>query len=128
MPKRNKKFGDWGENMAETFLRKRGYELLGKNYRKQTGEIDLIARKEDTLHFIEVKTRTAESTQKYGLPEEAVSSRKQKRLIETAFAYLSEQNCPENINWQIDVVSIVYSKELGSARIKLLSNAFDESS
>lgn len=114
--------------MAETFLRKRGYELLGKNYRKQTGEIDLIARKEDTLHFIEVKTRTAESTQKYGLPEEAVSSRKQKRLIETAFAYLSEQNCPENINWQIDVVSIVYSKELGSARIKLLSNAFDESS
>lgn len=114
--------------MAETFLRKRGYELLGKNYRKQTGEIDLIARKDETLHFIEVKTRTWESTERFGPPEEAVSPRKQKRLISTAFAYLSEHDSSGNINWQIDVISIVYSKKRGSAKIKLIGNAFDESS
>ena len=128
MPKRNRKFGEWGENMAETFLRKRGYELLGKNYRKQTGEIDLIARKDETLHFIEVKTRTCASTEQYGPPEEAVSPRKQKRLVSTAFAYLYEHDSSGNINWQIDVISIVYSKELKSAKIKLISNAFDEGS
>jgi len=47
MPERNKKFGDWGERLAEDFLVKRGYEILERNFRKRCGEIDIICRKED---------------------------------------------------------------------------------
>lgn len=126
MPKRNKAFGKWGENQAEIFLQKRGYEILEKNYQKRCGEIDIVATHNQILHFIEVKTRQDSSSEKYGAPEEAVDLRKQRKLAETAYYYLSERNFPEDTNWQIDVISITYSPQENKAEIRHIQNAFDE--
>lgn len=127
MPKQNRKFGDWGEKLAEDFLLRKEYEILDRNFQKRCGEIDLICRKDDVLHFVEVKTRTEASTQRFGLPEEAVTKKKQQRIIQTAFTYLSEKNYGGKINWQIDVVSIVYYKKDQKAKIKFIKSAFGES-
>jgi Holliday junction resolvase-like predicted endonuclease len=56
-----RKIGDIGENIACKFLMKRGFEIVEKNYLKKWGEIDIIARKGDKLHFVEVKSVTRES-------------------------------------------------------------------
>lgn len=126
MPEQKRKFGNWGERLAKNFLQKRNYEIIEINYQKKCGEIDIIACKEGCLHFIEVKTRTDCSVKKFGLPEDAVNKTKQKKIIQTAYTYLSENNNSGNINWQIDVISIVYSDERKKAKIRLIDNAFDE--
>lgn len=127
MPKDNKTFGRWGENQSEIFLQKQGYEILEKNYQKQCGEIDIIARQKKVLHFIEIKTRKTSSTDKYGAPEEAVDLRKQKKLIKTAYTYISEKEYPEDTDWQMDVISIIYSPQDQKTAINHIQNAFDES-
>lgn len=127
MPRRNRKFGDWGESLAEDFLRRHGYEILDKNYQKRCGEIDLICQKDDTLHFVEVKTRTIASTQVFGPPEEAVTRAKQRKIIQTAFTFLAEKDYGRNKNWQIDVISIIYYKTDRKASINFIQNAFGES-
>lgn len=127
MPKQNRKFGNWGESLAEDFLRKRNYEILERNFQKQCGEIDIIAKRENILHFVEVKTRTISSVEKFGLPEEAVSRIKQQKIIQTAFSYLYANNYPGNTDWQIDVISIIRSNEKGTVQIRLINNAFDGS-
>ncbi|MDD3006796.1 MAG: YraN family protein [Candidatus Pacebacteria bacterium] len=127
MQKRNRKFGDWGERLAEDFLRRHGYEVMDKNFQKRCGEIDIICQKDDILHFIEVKTRTEASTQVFGPPEEAVTKTKQQKIIQTAITFLAEKNYEENKDWRIDVVSIVYYKNEHKASINFIQNAFGES-
>ena len=127
MPKKNRQFGDWGEKLAENFLRAKGYEILEKNFQKRCGEIDLICRKDDTLHFVEVKTRTEASIRKFGSPEEAVTKTKQQKIIQTALTFLAEKNHAGNINWQTDVISVVYCGKDKKARINFIENAFGES-
>ncbi|MCL4125550.1 UNVERIFIED_CONTAM: hypothetical protein GTU68_022407 [Idotea baltica] len=84
------------------YLLDNGFEILARNWRYNHGEIDLIAKKENNLHFVEVKTR---KTDNFGRPEEAVSTAKQKKLAETATAFLYAVNgAPE---CQFDIISIV---------------------
>jgi len=90
--------GSWGENLAATYLTERGYTILERNVRTSYGEIDLVAQKkiggmdgeggiggESALVFVEVKTRRST---KYGLPEEAMTSRKQAHLLAAIQSYL----------------------------------------
>ena len=126
MPERNKKFGDWGERLAKDFLSRRGYSILESNFHKRCGEIDIICSKEDNLHFVEVKTRTLASTQQFGLPQEAVTKTKQKKIIQTAMTFLAEKGYGGNINWQIDVISITYCKEKSQAKINFIENAVSD--
>ena len=55
MPSQKRKFGDVGELIAEKYLKERGYEIMDRNFRKTYGEIDLIAKKNGVLVFVEVK-------------------------------------------------------------------------
>ncbi|MBW6441188.1 YraN family protein [Patescibacteria group bacterium] len=118
-----RKFGDKGEEIACRFLKSDGYKILLTNYQKQIGEIDIIAKKNNSLHFIEVKTRSIKSTEKYGLPQEAVNFYKRKKLIRTALFYLSENNFIKDELWQIDVISIILDKEHNKAKINHIKNA-----
>ena len=77
--------GDAGEQKALGFLQRRGYRILDRNVRAGGVELDLVVRRGRVLAFVEVKTR---SSQRAGLPELAVNSRKQYRLTHGAEAWL----------------------------------------
>jgi putative endonuclease len=99
-----KKFGDFGENLAEETLVKRGYDILEKKFRSNIGEIDLIAKDKDTLVFVEVKSRL---NTKYGRPEEAVTPRKIYHIKRTAEYYCLINNI-KHAKMRIEVVAIQY--------------------
>ena len=67
-----------GENLACHELARQGYAILATRYRTRVGEIDIIARDGETLVFVEVKTRSSED---FGVPAEAVTWRKQRRIV-----------------------------------------------
>ena len=82
---KNQILGQIGENLAMNYLLKKQYEIIGKNFRCKSGEIDVIAIKGEYLVFIEVKTR---SNARYGIPSEAVTKQKRKHIYKTAKYYL----------------------------------------
>ncbi|EAX48690.1 protein of unknown function UPF0102 [Thermosinus carboxydivorans Nor1] len=69
--------GKMGENAAADYLARNGYKILMRNYRCRIGEIDIVAERQGTIVFVEVKTRSSE---KFGFPAEAVNYRKQQKL------------------------------------------------
>ncbi|MEA1937018.1 MAG: YraN family protein [Patescibacteria group bacterium] len=125
MPNEKRKFGNMGEKIACYFLKREGYSILETNYQKRVGEIDIITKLNNGLHFVEVKTRTNFSNNKFGAPQESVNYRKQKRLIKTALFYLLENKYSDNTNWQIDVIAITINKNKNTAKINHIKNAVD---
>jgi putative endonuclease len=123
MPTQKRKLGDLGEKLACKFLKSNDYSILKINYQKRIGEIDVVARSGEIIHFIEVKTRTKASSEKYGLPQEAVNFHKKKRLIRTALFYLTEHRYSNDTNWQIDVIAIIIDKDRNMAKINHIENA-----
>ena len=73
-----KKLGDSGEKRAVKYLKRNGWKILKRNYKNPFGEIDIIAKKDDTVAFIEVKTRLSDL---YGAPSEAVTEDRKRRYI-----------------------------------------------
>ena len=126
-----KKVGNFGERIAEKYLRDKGYQILDKNYsfripgNPQKGEIDIVAKKSDIISFIEVKTlfsREFGRGQTSAIsPEEKVNFGKQRKLIKTAESWLMGKKIPLNSKWQIDVISIRIDK--GKAKIWHFENA-----
>jgi len=98
--------GSTGESMAETYLLKQGFTILQKNWRHSHWEVDIIAQKNNILHFIEVKTRR---TEKYGQPEDAVSDKKIQNLINASEEYLYLH--PQWKRIQFDILSILILKD-----------------
>jgi len=103
-----------GENKACEYLKKLGFKILERNYRKTYGEIDIIALEKDVLCFIEVKTRTSGQ---FGTPLESITSWKLKSLIKTAQYYkMTKPNLQEGL--RIDAISVVLNgKEVQSIEL-----------
>jgi putative endonuclease len=114
-----KELGKKGEELAIQYLRKKGYRILVRNYVCKLGEMDLIARENDTLAFIEVKTRTSTT---FGPPQLAVNSAKQMQLSKVALAFLKEKGI-EDVKARFDVVAILLGPQ--GAEIELIKDAFD---
>lgn len=93
--------GAWGESLAATYLKKKGYKLLAANYRCRFGEIDLIAANKKYLAFVEVKLRKSDC---FARASEFVDFHKQKRLRTTAEMYLTE--FPTQLQPRFDVIEI----------------------
>lgn len=92
-----------GENKACEYLKKLGFKILERNFRKTYGEIDIIAIEKNVLAFIEVKTRTSNQ---YGSPLESITPWKLRSLIKTAQYYkMTHRNLPEAL--RIDAVSMI---------------------
>jgi len=106
--------GKRGENISVKFLRKQGYKIIKRNYRCSLGEIDIVAKDKNILCFVEVKTR---ETEEYGLPEEAIDWRKQKKLTKVALTYLKEKKIYKQ-DLRFDVVSVYPN------HIELIKDAF----
>jgi putative endonuclease len=100
MSNRRQAVGRWGEAVAAAWLERQGYEIVGRNIRTPYGEIDLVARHDGGLCFVEVKTR---SNRSFGLPEESITPRKQSHMMAAAEYYAAEN---EVEHWQIDVIAI----------------------
>ena len=125
MPSEKRKTGDLGEGIAAEYLENNGYKIVERNYRKNWGEIDLIAQKDDCLIFVEVKTRkkAAGGLASSHFPEENVNWRKQEKLIRTAETYLLEKNYPDKTAWQIDVIAVELDNSKRRADLKHIKNA-----
>lgn len=111
--------GRKGETIAEAFLKNNGYRIVETNYRCPFGEIDIIARDQEELVFIEVKTRKSKAL---GYPEQAVDRKKQKKMSQLALWYLQYKNM-NDVKARFDVVAVIMSKS--EPEIRLIQNAFD---
>ncbi len=118
MRENSRRTGAFYEQKAGEYLRKLGYEILEYNYRCPAGEIDVIARDGETLVFCEVKYR---SNSRKGLPEEAVTPAKQKKISRCALYYLNRNREYLCVSCRFDVVGILGPKE----EVVLIKNAFD---
>lgn len=110
--------GKLGEKLAKKYLKKQGYKILDKNFYTRYGEIDLIALKDNTLIFFEIKTRTNQS---FGYPEEAINYKKQGHLKKAAEIYLFKKGI-SNKDLQIDVLSIELGENKRKTKIRHLEN------
>ncbi len=101
---KNKSFGNEGENLAESYLKEKGYEILGRNFLTRFGEIDIIAKQENEIVFVEVKTRNF--LDGYSIFE-SISYNKKRRLIRTCEIWLLKNNL-ENCSFRIDFIGIIF--------------------
>ncbi|MFT3827577.1 MAG: YraN family protein [Chitinophagaceae bacterium] len=97
--------GKKGEELAAVYLRQQGFTILHCNWRHSHYEIDIIAHRNDLLHFIEVKTRRSLT---YGQPEESISKKKLECLLKGGAAY--QEQFPQWRKVQYDVLSITLLK------------------
>ncbi len=100
------KIGKNGEEMAKQYLINKEYKIIQTNFRCYFGEIDIIAQKDNSLIFVEVKART---NQKYGLPAQSITQQKKKHIRKTIEYYLLCKKI-RNVLIQIDVIEIYLEK------------------
>lgn len=124
-----KELGALGEKLAFDFLKNKGYKILDKNYSPkfvsgpQRGEVDIIAKKDDIISFIEVKTLTSGGQTSGISPEEKVDYWKQRKIMKMAESWLMEKKIALDSPWQIDVVSIKIDSDSKKAKIQYFQNA-----
>lgn len=99
----NRDFGHIGEELAAAFLEKNSHTILERSYRTKLGEIDIISRRENGIHFTEVKTRGSGS---FGAPSEAITPTKLRHIRNTAELYIDKNPKAGNIEYFIDVIEI----------------------
>jgi putative endonuclease len=95
--------GDRGENLAARYIRNRGYKIISRNFRCDSGEIDIVARDGKTIVFVEVKTRSYDDP----TPEDQVNGFKQNQLTKAGKVYLSRYGFPQPPA-RFDVVAIIW--------------------
>lgn len=113
----NKNLGDSGEKWAAAYLQSKGFVVKHQNWRFKRLEIDLIVENDDFIVFVEVKTR---STDFFGRPEEAVDSKKEKRLAKAAEAFVEKFEIEKEVRF--DIVAIVGNEE--NKTIRHIEDAF----
>ena len=111
--------GSRAERFAKEFLIAKGYEVLEENWRYRRAEVDLIARHNNTLVFIEVKARSGTG---FGLPQDFVDVKKQKLLALAANEYLFLQQHEGEIRF--DIIAILFKKGFEEYGIRHIEDAF----
>jgi len=113
----NSKTGKQGEDIAVETLRTKGYVIQERNWRNKFGELDIIAKKDGVLVFVEVKTKTGEI---FGLPEEMVGKGKLQKVRNMATVYMNGKETP----CRIDVVAVVLSEDGQVTRLTHYENVY----
>jgi putative endonuclease len=116
----NKSIGSHGEDIAETYLKEMGYTILERNFKCKIGEIDLIAKDDKYICFVEVKSRYGTL---YGSPGESVTKLKQYKIYRTAQSYILKKRLYK-FNFRFDVIEIILNKKDDTYSIKLIKDAF----
>lgn len=121
------KIGELGEKMAKMFLVKHGFNVVAQNYTKKWGEIDIIACKNKTLHFIEVKsvsrkTNLLNVSRETIEPEDNMHPKKLERLYRTIETYLAEKQVSHETEWQLDLACVYLDHIKKTAKVKFIEN------
>lgn len=141
------KIGQIGENVAVKHLKRLGFKILDRNYRKKWGEIDIIAESNESasifqsifkpkmvLHFIEVKSVSCDTLTNRGLssglnvsretltPEENLHFWKRKRFSRAIRTYLLEKRISYDKEWQIDIMAVFINLKDKKAKIRFTDN------
>ncbi len=107
-------FGAHGETLAAHWYEARGFVVVDRNWRRREGEIDLVLRRDRLLVFSEVKAR---SSDRYGMPFEAVTRTKQLRIRRLAAMWLAEHTV-RGVELRFDVASV------SGAHVDVIEGAF----
>ncbi|MCS7013370.1 MAG: YraN family protein [Chloroherpetonaceae bacterium] len=110
--------GQRGEALAAEFLKAKGFEILAQNYRCGRNEIDLIAKRNNVISFVEVKTRRS---YEFGHPAEAVTKSKQREIAKAALCYI-ERAAHQGVTYRFDVVAVMLHHT--PPAIELIEDAF----
>jgi putative endonuclease len=131
-----RRIGDLGESIACDFLTKRGFTVVDKNYLRKWGEIDIVAKKGDIYHFVEVKSVSCvtlpsvhtergrsvsqETSADTYRPEDNMHPWKLKRLYRAIQTYIMEKEVDND--WQLDLVTVRLNERTRQARVELVDN------
>ena len=137
-PTQKQVIGRLGEDIAAKYLESKGFSIVGLNYRKKYGEIDIIAQKSKITHFIEVKSVTELANSRLGRsenfnqnvsrvtdnyrPEDNIHPQKLKRLARTIQAYLLEKFPKGAPEWQFDAVTVRLDMKTRRAKVRFMDN------
>ena len=119
MVNERQQFGQASEQMVAAFLKRNGYRIIERNYRTQVGEIDIIAKQNGVLVFVEVKARRSDS---YGNPKRAITPAKRRKISMAALVYL-KSNGGVDQRARFDVVTV--QSATGRPKIEVIRNAFE---
>ena len=112
--------GALAEDIAARSLESRGYTILDRNFRRPWGELDIVAKKGDTVMFVEVKANRQYLS---GFePELRANRAKMEKVIRTARTWLSYRKYPAEQPWQIDILSVTFNENKETAQIKHFKN------
>ena len=118
MTKYNKTAGNKGEDLATEYLKRLGYQILERNFLIRGGEIDIVAKDQEDLVFVEVKSRWSHE---YGLPIESITPWKIKSLLKTALFYVQKINWGDR-GYRLDLVSVDFTESKDHPKVELIKN------
>lgn len=136
-PTEKQKIGEIGENLACEYLQKNGYKILDRNYSRKWGELDIVARKGNIIHFVEVKsvsrhlggdTNNTNNSVTHVTGNDSYRAEdnmhpwKLKRLGRAVQSYLLEKDISDDLDWQFDVVTVQIDTEKGLHKISLVDD------
>lgn len=101
---RHNELGIKGEQAAASFMKRKGYKVLKRNWRMHRYEIDIVAEDDEYIIFVEVKTRTSRD---WGNPEDFISKSKIKRIVEAADLYLQINDIDKPARF--DIISALWN-------------------
>jgi len=109
--------GKSGENIAQEYLEKKGYNVIDRNYRTKYGEIDLIVKKDGILIFVEVRSKTGEQ---FGTPEDTINRIKVRKIQRNAIAYAARKKWQGQ--YKIDAICIILNQDNSVKRLDHYEN------
>jgi len=132
MPKiftsKTQKIGELGESLACKYLEGNGYIILDRNYTRKLGEIDIVASKDKTLYFIEVKSVTRENLTNRGFenlgfrPEENMHPKKLEKFHRVIETYLMERNVVSN--WEVVLLCVFIDEKAKRVKVEIIKDIF----
>lgn len=118
--------GKIGENITKTFLMKHGFSIIDTNYRAKYGEIDIIAKKDNVLRFVEVKSVKVRDFAHLDTlavkPEDNFTKDKWLKLVVSCEIYLNHKNISHETKWQIDLACVYVNTESREGKVVLMEN------
>lgn len=119
------KIGQLGEDIACKYLKKKGFVVVSRNFRRKWGEIDVIAKKGNTTHFFEVKTTSRENNSDVTRendaysPEDNIHPKKIERMLRAVQTYVAGEREDDESEWQCDAIGIVMDVKNKKAIIRM---------